>query len=52
MIDLFTLALTHVLMAYAAISMIARDDLDADGEAKPAKRWQRKSADNPGPKDS
>jgi len=46
LIDLLTLALTHGLMAFAAISLIARDELDEEGEAKP-KRWKRPSQSSP-----
>ena len=41
MIDLFTLALTHGLMALAAIVLLGRDDLDTEVGAKRPKRWQR-----------
>lgn len=41
MIDLFTLALTHGLMALAAVALLSRDDLDADGGGKALRRWQR-----------
>lgn len=45
MIDILTLALTHGLMALAALVLIARADLD-DEEAgdRPAPRWQRPPA--------
>jgi hypothetical protein len=45
MIDILTLALTHGLMAFAAITLIARDDLDDEGGPKPVPRWRRKPAD-------
>lgn len=41
MIDLFTLALTHGLMAMAAIVLLGRDDLDMEAGAKRPRRWQR-----------
>ena len=43
MIDLFTLALTHGLMALALWRMLFRPDLDLDeGEARPAARaWHK-----------
>ena len=33
MVDFFSLALTHVLMALAAWRLLTRDDLDRDGAA-------------------
>ena len=44
MVDIFTLALTHALMALAAVRLLMRDDLDQDsvadgGEAKRGKPW-------------
>ena len=43
MIDIFTLALTHGLIALALWRMLFRDDLDVDGaEERPARRpWHR-----------
>jgi hypothetical protein len=48
-IDLLTLALTHGLMALAAITLLSRADLDDEngGSAQP-KPWQRKPG-NPDP---
>ncbi len=49
MINLLTLALTHSLMALAAILLLSRDELD-DEEAKPgkARKWSRAEADADG----
>ena len=46
MIDLFTLALTHGLMALALWRMLFRADLDFDeGEARPARQpWRKDKA--------
>ena len=42
MIDLFTLALTHGLMALALWRMLFRPELDADGsDAKPRRPWAK-----------
>lgn len=46
MIDLFTLALTHGLMAVAAIALLGRDDLDTEVGAKRPRRWQRQRLDH------
>lgn len=51
MIDLATLALTHGLMALAALILVMRDDLDdEDAAGRPAPRWQRR-APGDGPQD-
>ncbi len=42
MIDLLTLALTHGLMAFAAITLIGRAELDDEAGDKPVPRWRRK----------
>ena len=44
MIDIFTLALTHGLMALAALLLLGRADLD-DEEAgeRPPRPWQRRT---------
>ena len=44
MIDMFTLALTHGLLALAALRLLARDDLDRDGAppVAPVKRRRKK----------
>jgi len=46
LIDLFTLALTHGLMALALWRLLFRPDLDADDAAQEASRrpWRRHSA--------
>lgn len=45
MIDILTLALTHGLMALAALILITRGDLDdEDGAERPAPPWQRPPA--------
>ena len=44
MIDLFTLALTHGLIALALWRMLFRADLDLDEGKAPARRPGRKSA--------
>ena len=37
MVDIFALGLTHALLAYAALRLLARTDLDSDpGESEPA----------------
>ncbi len=45
MIDVLTLALTHGLMACAAIAMLSRGELDEEGGEKPPQRWRRKQAE-------
>ena len=46
MIDLFTLALTHGLMALALWRMLFRADLDEDNpDAKPRRPWKREQGD-------
>jgi hypothetical protein len=48
-IDILTLALTHGLMALAALVLVTRGDLDDDAAAPDVpKRWQRR-ADLPAP---
>jgi hypothetical protein len=32
MVDIFALGLTHALLAYAALRLLGRDDLDRDPE--------------------
>lgn len=32
MVDIFALGLIHALLAYAALRLLARDDLDSDPE--------------------
>ncbi|MFC3098049.1 hypothetical protein [Alteraurantiacibacter palmitatis] len=44
MVDIFTLALTHGLMAFAAWRLIQRDELDEEGEGQPRSRWLKKRA--------
>jgi hypothetical protein len=41
MINILTLALTHVLMAIAAVALMARADLDDEGGEKPLPPWRR-----------
>jgi hypothetical protein len=43
LVDLFTLALTHGLMAIALWRLLSRDDLGRDPESEPArpKPWAR-----------
>lgn len=37
MVDIFALGLTHALLAYAALRLLARTDLDSDpSESEPA----------------
>ncbi len=37
MVDIFALGLTHALLAYAALRLLARADLDSDpSESEPA----------------
>jgi hypothetical protein len=44
-IDILTLALTHGLMALAAITLLSRDELDEEnGGSAPSKPWQRNKA--------
>jgi hypothetical protein len=46
LIDLFTLALTHGLMALALWRMLFRPELDADDpDAKPRRPWKREQSD-------
>lgn len=52
MINILTLALTHVLMAYAAIALMARDDLDDEDGEKPVPRWRRSSDSAASPDES
>jgi hypothetical protein len=47
MIDILTLALTHGLMACAAIAMLSRAELDEEGAGKPAQRWRRRRPETP-----
>ena len=47
MIDILTLALTHGLMAFAAVRLMLRDDLDDEAGEKPLPRWRRQRADSP-----
>ncbi|MFC3100200.1 hypothetical protein [Altererythrobacter lauratis] len=49
MVDIFTLALTHGLMAFAAWRLIQRDELDEEGEAAPRSRWAKKRGPAPAP---
>jgi hypothetical protein len=41
LVDILTLALTHGLMAYAAIRLLSRDELDEEGTTKRVPRWKR-----------
>lgn len=47
-IDILTLALTHGLMALAALVLVTRPDLDdEDAAERPAPRWQRPPVRDP-----
>jgi hypothetical protein len=50
LIDLFTLALTHSLIALALWRMLFRPDLDADGAETraPQQSWRRKHREEGG----
>jgi hypothetical protein len=55
LIDLFTLALTHGLMALALWRLLFRADLDADGaeQESPRRPWRKPSAaPGEGPRDA
>lgn len=42
MIDIFALSLAHGLLVLAAIRLMARDDLDSEGEPRRGLRFRRK----------
>ena len=51
MIDLLTIAMTHVLMLIAAWRLLSRDDLDHEGETDtetPPKPWLKRRGDGLG----
>ena len=45
MVDLFTLALTHGLMAIALWRLLFRPDLDQEDAAAPARPWRKPAAE-------
>ena len=47
MIDLFTLALTHSLMALALVRLLYRPELDVEGAVTPPRRPWVKDAPEP-----
>jgi hypothetical protein len=51
LIDLLTLALTHGLMAFVAIGLMSRSELDEEGEEKRVPAWRRARPDTPPPAD-
>ena len=44
MVDVFTLALTHGLMAIALWRLLFRPELDQEGDADPARPWRKPAA--------
>ena len=44
MVDLFTLALTHGLMAIALWRLLFRPELDEEQPAEPARPWRKPAA--------
>jgi hypothetical protein len=44
MIDLFSLGLSHALLALAAWRLLSRPDLDTDDPTAPRKAWGRRPA--------
>ena len=45
MVDYFTLALTHGLMAIALWRLLARPELDVEEAAEPRRPWSRRAAE-------
>ena len=48
MVDLFTLALTHGLMAIALWRLLFRPELDTEDAPAPLRPWRKPPAEEPG----
>ena len=48
MVDLFTLALTHGLMAIALWRLLFRPELDTEDAAEPTRPWRKAAGKEPG----